>query len=114
MLLAFVLVGVQHTWSATHASKQKKLRLNTYKRECDVPAGAVMRYQGCTMHSQQPHLGVSVMSLEGQLLSQKPHSMQRSTSSLARGDGFRNFLCASGSLRVGVEQQQRNTADEIR
>lgn len=41
--------------------------------------------------------GVSVMSREGQLLSQKPHSMQRSTMELAGGLGFRCFTCTSGS-----------------
>ena len=41
--------------------------------------------------------GVRVMSRDGQLLSQKPHSMQRSTSGLAGGEGFRNFRWAAGS-----------------
>jgi hypothetical protein len=36
-------------------------------------------------------LGVRVMSREGQLLSQKPHSMQRLTMGEAAGDGFRCF-----------------------
>jgi hypothetical protein len=58
------------------------------------------------------HLGVSVMSLLGQLLSQKPHSMQRSTSSLASGLGLRNFLCASGSLQQA--HAQHSTGDQVR
>mmetsp|Transcript_29898 Transcript_29898/g.88503 ORF Transcript_29898/g.88503 Transcript_29898/m.88503 type:complete len:273 (+) Transcript_29898:1344-2162(+) len=41
--------------------------------------------------------GVSVMSLDGQLDSQNPHSMQRLTIGLATGLGFRNLTCASGS-----------------
>ena len=43
--------------------------------------------------------GVSVMSREGQLLSQKPHSMQRFTMAEAGGEGFRCFTCRSGSCR---------------
>lgn len=45
--------------------------------------------------------GVSVTSREGQLLSQKPHSMQRLTRSEAAGLGLRNLMWASGSrLRI--------------
>lgn len=44
--------------------------------------------------------GDSVMSLDGQLLSQKPHSMQRSTRGDALGDGLRNLTCALGSCVV--------------
>lgn len=36
--------------------------------------------------------------LEGQFDSQKPHSMQRLTSGLAAGEGFRFFTWMSGSL----------------
>ena len=42
-------------------------------------------------------LGVSAASLEGQLLSQNPHSIQASTKSWAKGDGFRFFLWTCGS-----------------
>ena len=46
--------------------------------------------------------GVSVMSRLGQLLSQKPHSMQWSTISEATGDGFRCLMCRLGSCRCAA------------
>ena len=48
--------------------------------------------------------GVSVMSRLGQLDSQKPHSMQRSTIALAGGLGFRCFKCASGSCARAAQR----------
>ena len=42
-------------------------------------------------------LGVSAASREGQLDSQKPHSMQRSTSGDASGEGLRFLTWTSGS-----------------
>mmetsp|Transcript_7941 Transcript_7941/g.23665 ORF Transcript_7941/g.23665 Transcript_7941/m.23665 type:complete len:263 (-) Transcript_7941:1668-2456(-) len=41
--------------------------------------------------------GVSAASRDGQLDSQKPHSMHASTRSCASGDGLRFFLCTWGS-----------------
>ena len=40
---------------------------------------------------------LSTAHLEGQLLSQNPHSMQRLTRGLAAGEPFRCFMCTSGS-----------------
>ena len=44
------------------------------------------------------------MSREGQLDSQKPHSMQRSTIELAGGLGFRCLMCTSGSCSMPPKQ----------
>ena len=49
--------------------------------------------------------GVRVMSRLGQLLSQKPHSMQWSTISEATGDGFRCLMCRLGSCDMSKAHQ---------
>jgi hypothetical protein len=94
-----------HTPSCTHhAPRPDNIKPPCWlRRVCRGVAAAgaeLLPLGGChVLRRSAAHLGVSVMSRLGQLLSQKPHSMQRSTSSLASGEGLRNFLCASGSLR---------------
>ena len=70
----------------------------------DVGLGSCCR-RAISLYEAMRWRGVSVMSRLGQLLSQKPHSMQWSTISEATGDGFRCLMCRLGSYMVAAKNQ---------
>mmetsp|Transcript_4498 Transcript_4498/g.15944 ORF Transcript_4498/g.15944 Transcript_4498/m.15944 type:complete len:437 (-) Transcript_4498:1063-2373(-) len=100
-----VLMPTGHfTWhmpSAAHVASPSYVNLskNSSRRACCALSRVGMSCRReISRYTVMRCLGVRLRSREGQLLSQKPHSMHMSTIGSATGLGFKNFWCMSLSL----------------